>query len=135
MTRGQQRIVVALSGMLGLFLLATGALLMFFPDVGECVFGVAFPGDGSPAFHHATGVRQSYLGLLVIALALSRQFRALGIALLLMTIVPAADAWIVLGASDDGFWPALTRHAPSVPFTFAAGVWLITRRPQSEGLP
>lgn len=134
MSRRGRRVVVVLCLGLGLFLVWTGLLLMVAPDAGERAFGIVMSDAGSHAFHVATGVRQVCLGLLIGILALTCEFRALGILLLILSAIPATDALIVLAEPTGGLGPALARHAPSVPLTLTLGSWLLWT-PRSDRKP
>jgi hypothetical protein len=86
-----------------LFLVGVGVVLLADPAAGERLFGFGGTGNG---FLLATGVRQAYLGVLVLILWWARQWRALGI-LLTLVAIPVADFLITLAAVQAGLTTAV----------------------------
>ena len=86
----------------GLFLVGVGALLLADPAAGERLFGLGDTGGTGNGFLLATGVRQAYLGVLVLILWWAGQRRALGIVLCTLVIVPVADFLITLAVAGAG---------------------------------
>jgi Domain of unknown function (DUF4267) len=86
----------------GLFLVGVGVVLLADPPAGERLFGFGDTGGGANGFLTAAGVRQTYLGVLVLALWWARLWRALGLMLLTIAAVPVADSLITLTAGEGG---------------------------------
>ncbi|MCB9271942.1 MAG: DUF4267 domain-containing protein [Lewinellaceae bacterium] len=108
----------------GIFLIVSGILLLFFPDLSQALFD--FPGKtiSKEPIAHALGVRQLAIGLMIVALSVSRQTKALGFVMVIGAIVPMADFLIfqpVIGTVSA------MRHFAPVPFIFGLGVYLLAK--------
>jgi hypothetical protein len=90
-----------------LFLVGVGVVLLVDPEAGERLFGFGDTGGTANGFLPATGVRQAYLGVLVLILWWARQWRALGILLLSLVAIPVADFLITLAAVQAGLTTAV----------------------------
>jgi Domain of unknown function (DUF4267) len=90
----------------GLFLVGVGVVLLADPAAGERLFGFGDTGGTGNGFLLATGVRQAYLGVLVLILWWAGQWRALGIVLCTLVAVPVADFLITLAAAQAGLTTA-----------------------------
>jgi hypothetical protein len=90
-----------------LFLVGVGVVLLVDPEAGERLFGFGDTGGTANGFLLATGVRQAYLGVLVLILWWARQWRALGILLLSLVAIPGADFLITLAAVQAGLTTAV----------------------------
>jgi Domain of unknown function (DUF4267) len=90
----------------GLFLVGVGVVLLADPTAGERLFGFGDTGGTANGFLLATGVRQAYLGVLVLLLWRSGQRRALGIVLCTLVIVPVADFLVALAVAGAGLTSA-----------------------------
>jgi Domain of unknown function (DUF4267) len=86
----------------GLFLVGVGVVLLADPAAGERLFGFGDTGGPGNGFLLATGVRQAYLGVLVLLLWWARQWRALGIVLCTLVAVPVADFLVALAVAGAG---------------------------------
>ncbi|MFC3455043.1 DUF4267 domain-containing protein [Amycolatopsis speibonae] len=94
------KIAYALSLALALFVLYFGTGYVFFPETQTGGFGLpVMPMKGDPILA-VKGVRDIGAGLVVLALLLFRNARALGWALLAMAFIPFGDMLIVL--THDG---------------------------------
>jgi Domain of unknown function (DUF4267) len=89
-----------------LFLVGVGVVLLADSAAGERLFGFGDSGGTGNGFLLATGVRQAYLGVLVLILWWARQWRALGILLLTLVAIPVADFLITLAAVQAGLTTA-----------------------------
>lgn len=99
--------IVLLTGLLMLFI---GGRFLLIPADAEAAYGIHIT-TGDFSFHYIKGIRDIFSGLLVIVLLLTKEFRALGIALLCATIIPLADFLIVLSHEDyevSKLYPHLT---------------------------
>jgi uncharacterized protein DUF4267 len=90
-----------------LFLVGVGVVLPADPAAGERLFGFGDTGGTGNGFLLATGVRQAYLGVLVLILWWAMQWRALGILLLTLVAIPVADLLITLTAVPAGLATAV----------------------------
>ncbi len=124
--RRTPRVPFLLAGAVGASLVGIGLVLLVDPKAGERAFGKDPDGEGDHTFHRATGVREAYLGALILLLALLRERRALGALLLAASVVPAADFLLALKAHGGSLVKAL-RHAPSVPLVVALGLHFLGR--------
>ena len=77
----------------GVLLTVIGVRFFLVPDSAAYTFGVSH-GTANYAFHYIIGLRNVWLGLLVIGFAALRQWRALALWFGLGTIVCFADAGI-----------------------------------------
>jgi Domain of unknown function (DUF4267) len=98
----RDRLLSVLCVAFGLFLVGVGVVLLVDPPAGERLFGFGGTGGAANGFLTATGVRQTYLGVLVLALWWARLWRALGLMLLTIAAVPVADSVITLTAGEGG---------------------------------
>lgn len=89
-----------------LFLVGVGVVLLADPAAGERLFGFGDTGGTANGFLLATGVRQAYLGVLVLILWWAGQWRALGILLLTLVAIPVGDFLITLAAAGAGLTTA-----------------------------
>lgn len=97
-TKWQQILPLWLCVMLSTFFLFVGLLLIFNPETGERFFGLSLGERDNYSFHFTTAIRQIYLGAIILILLWLRQFRALGVLLLTIPIVPITDFMIVFTA-------------------------------------
>ena len=111
----------------GLFLLLIGGRFLWHPEAGEAGFGLTFAEAGDYSFHYIKGVRDLFCGLLFTLLALTRQDRTLGTALLAGALIPSVDAWIVLSYAGLG-WTAALPHVSAFLLCVGAGLGLLLGR-------
>src|SRR5262245_45064175 len=102
-----QRWIVAICLIGGVLLAAIGVRYLLVPKSAAFTFGVAEPPHGHE-LHYIIGLRNVWLGLLVIGLALLHQWRALALWFGLGTIVCFADAGIA--ATSSGRLPQVVFH-------------------------
>src|SRR5437762_13571165 len=98
MTR--QTPLTLLSLLLGLGLIFIGSRFLLAPEIAERGFGILVANQGDFAFHSIKGIRDLFTGLLITLLALTGQRKALAFCLLLGTLVPVTDGWIVLSRPE-----------------------------------
>ncbi|AEV98014.1 hypothetical protein A4D02_14760 [Niastella koreensis] len=105
----------------GLGLIFIGARFFLLPVVAEHAYGIQVNTGGNYSFHYIKGIRDIFSGLILVALLLARQFRALGILLLCAVIIPATDMSIV--ASQTTFkTAALYPHLSAVIIAILLGI-------------
>lgn len=98
-------------------------------------FGMATWPEGDAATFLATkGARDLVSGLLPLALLLTRQRRALGWAMAIESLVPAADAALIL-STGGSTTTALAVHGATAVVVLATGVLLLTERRGSANEP
>lgn len=114
---------------LSVFLLAIGSLLVVNPKAGGRAFGT----ESQNAFWVATGVRQAYLGAIVLLMLRMRERMALGAVLLAMSAIPAADFLIARSAPDRKLGRAASKHLPPVPLVVGLGVHLLRTTSRRKG--
>lgn len=124
MTRQVHPLAFWLSFALGLILLLIGLLLLSAPEQGERLFGIAaFSEGGDYRLHLAVGIREAYIGLLIMLLTMFRQFRGLGIILLSALVIPVAD--FLIATSDGGMATAALTHLSSVPLVLILSIYFL----------
>ncbi|MFE3444720.1 DUF4267 domain-containing protein [Nocardia sp. NPDC059180] len=91
------RINTGLSLLGAAFILYIGISYLITPETIATGFGLpAWPEGEASAFMNLKGVRDTASGVLILALLATRQRHALGIALLVMSLVPIGDMLTVL---------------------------------------
>lgn len=124
-----QRWVIILATMVGGLLTVIGIRYFLVPESAARTFGV----PGRPAgheLHYIIGLRNVWLGLLAVAFALLREWRALALWFAVGTIVCFADACIA--ATSTGRLPQVAFHfGCGLAFIgLAAGSWRLATRPR-----
>ncbi|WP_433658629.1 DUF4267 domain-containing protein [Nocardia sp. CA-128927] len=91
------RIATALSLIGAAFILYIGLSYLLTPETTAPSFGLpAWPDGDAVAFLNLKGVRDTVLGLLILVLLAAKQRYALGIATLVIALVPVGDMLTVL---------------------------------------
>jgi hypothetical protein len=124
--RAADRWVMSLAIAAGLALLVIGIRFVVVPHQAARFFGLSSP-PGPFDLHHVVAFRDLWLALLLIGLAVAREWRALSLCLGLGAIVCFADAALVAGSSGRG--AAIAFHAGSGIFcgVVAWAAWLRVR--------
>ena len=115
----------------------SGALLVFIglrffamPQVAETAFGINTQTNGDFSFHYIKGVRDLVSGSMFIALLLMKQYRALGVMLLIGALVPSVDLWVV--SSHPGYETArIYPHLTAIILCVVLG-WYYVRAPRDQ---
>jgi hypothetical protein len=110
-----QRWVAAISIIGGILLTVIGARYFITPEGAAYTFGIPRQPQGHE-FHYVIGLRNLWLGLLAIAFAALREWRALALWFVLGTFVCFADAAIAATA---------TGRIPQVAFHMTCGIGCI----------
>jgi Domain of unknown function (DUF4267) len=126
------RLLFGLCVAVGLLLIGVGVVLLADPPAGERLFGFGDTGGAANGFLTATGVRQTYLGVLVLALCWARLWRALGLMLLTIGAVPLADSLITLSAGEGGL-AAAAEHLLGL-VVLPVGVYVLHANRSRSGL-
>ncbi|MFD6185355.1 DUF4267 domain-containing protein [Streptomyces goshikiensis] len=129
-----KHLATALAALGAAFILYVGLSYLIAPQASASQFGVpTWPRQDGTAFLAVKGVRDVASGLVILALLLTGQRRALGWALAALAFVPLGDMVIVLGAGG----PAATAYgihgatAAAVAFT----AFLLLRERGSAAAP
>lgn len=120
-----RRLLQVLALLAGLVLSVIGIRFLVVPGAAAKFFGVGGADVYAHALHHVIAVRDLWLGLLAIALAMLREWRALALWFALGAGVCFADAAIVW--SSAGPLRSLAFHAASGVFCGILA-WLCRRR-------
>jgi Domain of unknown function (DUF4267) len=113
-----------LAALLGAFLILIGAALIASPFSAVQAFGIDRSHLADIGLTPLMGTRELAIGLAVVALAAMRQARALGVVLLLASIVPLGD--FAIAGKTLGYAAAI-RHLTVLPFTLILGLVLVRR--------
>lgn len=127
-----KRIFIAIAFLTGLGLIFIGARFLIAPETAEAGYGIHFNEQGDYSFHYIKGIRDMFSGLLICILVLSRQIKALGISLLIGTIIPTADMLIVLSKDYNGITQAIP-HIAAIIVCFFCGLFLMSNK-QKKGI-
>jgi hypothetical protein len=123
----RQRLIAAACLVGGVLLTVIGIRYFLVPQSAARTFGV----PGRPAgfeLHYVVGLRNVWLGLLAIAFAALREWRALALWLAAATVVCLADAFIV--ATSTGGVPQMSFHLACgiASAVLAALCWQLARK-------
>jgi hypothetical protein len=114
-----KRISIAIAFLTGLGMIFIGARFLIAPGIAEAGYGIHFNEQGDYSFHYIKGIRDLFSGILICVLVLSRQIKALGITLLIGTIIPVVDMLIVLSKDYNG----ITQAIPHISAIIACSVF------------
>ncbi|MEI9918964.1 MAG: DUF4267 domain-containing protein [Bacteroidota bacterium] len=127
------KISYAIAFLLGLAMVFLGARFFFAPEAATDAFGIRFNANGDYSFHHIKGIRDIFSGVLLCALVLMKERRALGMMLFVATIIPVSDMLTVLAKSYTGVQQALS-HIIAIIICSVVGILLLTGRSQVKTL-
>ena len=123
------KISYAIAFLLGLGMIFLGARFFFSPEVATAAFGIRFNANGDYSFHHIKGIRDIFSGILLCALVLMKERRALGVMLFVATIIPISDMLTVFSKSYNGV-PQAVPHIVATIICSVVGILLLTAKPQ-----
>lgn len=125
-TASRKTRIVWLSCLAGGLLCIIVARFWLVPSAASLSFGVPHPAPG-PELHHIIALRDLGLGVLAIAFAMLREWRALAIWLFTFAGICFGDAGIVINASGPAIQTAF--HVASGVFCLAVGrgAWAVRR--------
>lgn len=111
----------------GVLLAVIGVRYLLTPESAARTFGVPARPEGYELYY-IIGLRNVWLGLLAVAFALLREWRALALWFAMGTIVCFADA--LIAASSTGRLPQVAFHTGCgvACIALAAGCWRLARR-------
>jgi len=121
------KISYAIAFLTGLGIIFLGVRFFISPEVATTAFGIRFNTNGDYSFDHIKGIRDIFSGLLVCALVLMNERRALGTTLLAATIIPVNDMLIVLSKSYNGI-PQAMPHIMAIIICSVVGIILLTTK-------
>ena len=127
------KISYTIAFILGLAMIFLGTRFFLSPEAATAGFGIQFNSNGDYSFHHIKGTRDIFSGLLLCALVLLKERRALGVMLLAATIIPVSDLLVVLSKSYTGIPQAMSHIIASI-ICFAFGIILLATNPQKKSL-
>ena len=113
----------------GVFLIISGLLVLFASNGAAALFDMNDIETFKTPFAFAMGIRQIAIGLIITVLAYSEQIKALGIVMLIGSIVPISD-FIIFGNAIG--WVSSLRHAASVPMILSLGFYILNQLKKSE---
>ncbi|MGZ3928580.1 MAG: DUF4267 domain-containing protein [Mucilaginibacter sp.] len=117
----------------GLGLIFLGTRFLLSPEVAEAGYGLHFNEQGDYSFHYIKGIRDIFSGLIICALVVMNERRALAVTLLTGTIVAVTDMLIVLSKSYNGVLQA-TPHIMAIIICFVFGIILWTTKTTKKAL-
>ncbi|OKS86247.1 hypothetical protein RG47T_1699 [Mucilaginibacter polytrichastri] len=106
-----------------------GARFFFSPQVATAAFGIRFNSNADYSFHHIKGIRDIFSGILLCALVLMKERRALGVMLTVASIIPVSDMITVLSKSYTSVQQAIP-HIVATIICSVIGILLLTAKPQ-----
>ena len=128
-----KNISIAIAFLTGLGLIFLGARFLIAPETAEAGYGIHFNEQDDYSFHYIKGIRDLMSGLLTCIFVLSKQTKALGVTLLVGTIVPIADMLIVLSKPYNGITQAIP-HISAIIVCSVFGIILLLTKPIKKSL-
>jgi glucose uptake protein GlcU len=127
------KISYAIAFITGLGIIFLGVRFFSAPEAATAAFGIHFNSNGDYSFDHIKGIRDIFSGLLVCALVLMRERRALGVTLLAAAIIPVNDMLIVLSKSYNGISQAMP-HIMAIIICTVVGILLLSSNQSKKAL-
>ena len=127
------RISYVVAFITGLGLIFLGCRFLLSPEIAEAGYGIHFSEQDDYSFHYVKGIRDIFSGLLICVFVLINERRALGMTLLVGTIVPVADMLIVLSKPYNGPTQAIP-HISAIIICFVVGIILLAMRSTKKSL-
>lgn len=128
-----KRISIAIVFLTGLGMIFIGARFLLSPEIAEAGYGIHFKEQGDYSFHYIKGIRDIFTGLILCILVLSRQIKALGIILLVGTIIPIVDMIIVLSKDYNSLAQAMP-HISAIIVCSVFGIILLVNTTSKQVL-
>ncbi len=127
------RISYAIAFLLGLAMIFLGGRFFLSPEAATAAFGIHFDANGDYSFHHIKGIRDIFSGVLLCALVLMKERRALGVMLLTATMIPISDMLVVFSKSYNGVQQAMPHIAATI-ICSVVGILLLATQPQKKSV-
>jgi quercetin dioxygenase-like cupin family protein len=118
------KICYIISILTGVGLLFIGLRFLVSPVQAEFDFGIFTNTHADYSFHYIKGIRDIFSGILLLTLAISKERKALGLALLCATIVPLGDFLIVIGTGGTD-WQHSIAHLIAIAICLIIGPILL----------
>jgi quercetin dioxygenase-like cupin family protein len=125
-----RKISIIIACLTGLGLIFIGVRFLIAPEMAEIGYGIHFNEQGDYSFHYIKGIRDLFSGLLICIFVCTKQTKALGLTLLVGTIVPVVDMLIVLN-KDYNSIPQAIPHISAITVCFTLGMILLILGPKS----
>ena len=122
------KISYAIAFLLGLAMIFIGGRFFLSPEAATAAFGIHFDANGDYSFHHIKGIRDIFSGVLLCALVLMKERRALGVMLFTATMIPVSDMIVVLSKSYNGIQQAMP-HIVATIICSMVGILLLAIQP------
>jgi hypothetical protein len=124
-----RKISIAIAFLTGLGMIFIVARFMLAPETAEAGYGIHFNAHGDYSFHNIKGIRDVFSGLVICLLILTRQTKALGITLVVGSIIPIVDMLIVLSKDYNSVLQALPHISAIIVCTVVGTIFLISKNP------
>ena len=128
------KISYAIAFLLGAGMIFLGTRFFLSPEVATAGFGIRFNSNGDYSFHYIKGIRDIFSGALLCALVLLKERRALGLTLLIATMIPVSDMLVVFSKSYNGVQQAIP-HIVATAICLVVGILLLTTSLPKKALP
>lgn len=125
------KISYAIAFLLGLGMIFLGGRFFLSPEAATAAFGIHFDANGDYSFHHIKGIRDIFSGVLLCALVLMKERRALGVMLFTATMIPVSDMLVVFSKSYNGVQQAMP-HIVAIVICSVVGILLLAIQPQKK---
>lgn len=126
-----KNMAIAIAFLTGLGMIFIGARFLIAPETAEAGYGIHFNEQGDYSFHYIKGIRDLFSGLILCILVLTKQTKALAITLLVGTIIPTMDMFIVLSKDYNGLTEAIP-HIPAIIVCSLSGVILLRNEKEQK---
>jgi glucose uptake protein GlcU len=124
-----RKISIAIAFLTGLGMVFIGTRFLLAPEVAEAGYGIHYDSQGDYSFHYIKGIRDVFSGLVICLLIVTKQTKALGITLVVGTIIPTADLLIVLSKDYNGIAQAIPHMSAIIVCAVAGTILLINKTP------
>jgi hypothetical protein len=126
-----RKISITIAFLTGLGMIFIGARFLLSPEIAEAGYGIHFNAQGDYSFHYIKGIRDVFTGLLICLLILTKQTKALGITLVVGTIIPVVDMLIVLSKDYNGVAQAIP-HISAIIVCAVVGTILLVSKTSNQ---
>ncbi len=127
------KISYTIAFLLGLGMIFIGFRFYVSPEAAIAGFGIHYNAHGDYSFQYTKGIRDIFSGLLICVFVLMNERRALGVTLLLGTMIPVNDMIITFSKSYNGVLQAMP-HIIAIIICSVFGIILLATKPQKKAL-
>jgi hypothetical protein len=96
-----ERILLIITGLIGLGLIFIGVRFLIAPEMGERGYGLNSSENADYSFHYIKGIRDLFCGTLILALVLWKRRAELALTLGLGAMIPFVDFLVILNAQNS----------------------------------